>query len=195
MDLCPAQRTLNTLRLRLHAGDETTGVAVARFLARNQDHLRPWDPPAPEGYLSAALQSDRVRDGLAAFAAGTAFRYWLSLHDAPDEVVGSIHFSQVSRGAFHNAVLGYSLDAACQGQGLMHEALQAGIAEMFSLRVNLHRLQAAWRPENTRSGAVLARLGFRDEGLARDYLFINGAWRDHRISALTNPAFRPPSGW
>jgi ribosomal-protein-alanine N-acetyltransferase len=61
--------------------------------------------------------------------------------------------------------------------------------------VNLHRIQAAYRPENGRSAAVLERLGFRHEGLARDYLFIAGAWRDHCITALTNPRFAKPDGW
>jgi ribosomal-protein-alanine N-acetyltransferase len=71
----------------------------------------------------------------------------------------------------------------------MHEALQAGIAEMFSPQVNLHRLQAAHLPENLRSAAVLKRLGFEPEGLARRYLFINGQWRDHVLNALLNPRF------
>mgnify|MGYP006899156455 CR=1 FL=1 len=42
---------------------------------------------------------------------------------------------------------------------------------------------------------VLARLGFRMEGLARDYLFIDGAWREHQITALTNPGFSEPPDW
>ena len=37
----------------------------------------------------------------------------------------------------------------------MHEALVAAIAEVFSPRVNLHRVQAAYRPENVRSARVL----------------------------------------
>lgn len=45
------------------------------------------------------------------------------------------------------------------------------------------------RPENIRSVVLLQRLGFEDEGLAREYLFINGAWRDHRMFALRNEAF------
>ena len=51
------------------------------------------------------------------------------------------------------------------------------------------------QPENGRSLAVLARLGFADEGLARHYLYIDGAWRDHRLLAITNPAFMAPVGW
>jgi ribosomal-protein-alanine N-acetyltransferase len=42
-----------------------------------------------------------------------------------------------------------------------------------------------------RSARVLERLGFRHEGLARDYLFIDGDWRDHNLTALVNPDFDP----
>lgn len=195
MDLTPARRELTTPRLLLQAGDTDLAEAVADFHRRNRAHFAPWDPPTAEGFYTAAGQSERIRLGLKAFAEGYAFRYWLSLHDDPGRIVGSVHFSQVARGAFHNCVLGYALDAHCQGRGLMHEALSAGIEEMFSPRVNLHRIQAAYRPENTRSAAVLARLGFRPEGLARDYLFIDGAWRDHQLTALTNPGFNEPADW
>lgn len=43
-------------------------------------------------------------------------------------------------------------------------------------------------PANRRSGALLARLGFEQEGYARDYLMINGRWEDHVLTALLNPA-------
>ena len=51
---------------------------------------------------------------------------------------------------------------------------------------------ANYIPHNERSGRLLRRLGFMVEGYARDYLFINGAWRDHILTALTNPNPRPP---
>ncbi|MBQ0936172.1 GNAT family N-acetyltransferase [Ideonella paludis] len=193
--LSAAQPVLQTARLRLVGDDPHLGPAVADYVVRNRAHFAPWDPPAPPEFFSADGQAERVLQGVAAFARGEAFRYWLLPADAPERVIGSLHFSQMARGAFQNAMLGYALDQAAQGQGLMHEALQAGLAEMFSPRVNLHRIQAAWQPSNLRSGAVLQRLGFVQEGLCRDYLFINGAWRDHCISALLNPAFQKPPGW
>ena len=110
-------------------------------------------------------------------------------------MIGSLHFSHVARGAFQSAMLGYALDEAHVGQGLMNEAIVAGLEEMFSPRVNLHRVQAAYRPENVRSARVLERLGFRQEGLAPAYLYIDGAWRDHIITSLHNPAFIAPAGW
>ena len=81
----------------------------------------------------------------------------------------------------------YSLDAQAQGSGLMDEALQTMLAEMFGPNVHLHRIQAAVRPENLRSRKVLLRLGFEQEGFSRRYLHINGAWRDHEVFALLNP--------
>jgi ribosomal-protein-alanine N-acetyltransferase len=195
VDLTPARREITTERLLLQAGDAQLAEPLADFYRRNRRHFAPWDPPTPEGFYAASAQAERIRLGLKAFAEGLGFRYWLSPADDPQRVIGSVHFSQIARGAFHNGVLGYALDEHCQGRGLMHEALSAAIEEMFSPRVNLHRIQAAYRPENRRSAKVLARLGFRIEGLAKDYLFIDGAWRDHQITALTNPAFNEPSDW
>jgi [ribosomal protein S5]-alanine N-acetyltransferase len=50
--------------------------------------------------------------------------------------------------------------------------------------VELHRVEATVRPENVASLRVLAKLGFRDEGLLRRYLEVDGAWRDHQLLAL-----------
>jgi [ribosomal protein S5]-alanine N-acetyltransferase len=86
-------------------------------------------------------------------------------------------------------MLGYSIDAAHEGRGLMREALDAVLTDAFGPRVGLHRVQANVRPENTRSLALLERLGFEREGLAREYLFIDGAWRDHVMTALRAPGW------
>ncbi len=199
-----ARLEITTARLRLVAGDAGIAPAVCEFHRRNRLHFARWDPPTAESFYTLDAQALRVQQGLAAFHGDTAYRYWMidatraggaRLPTSDVDVIGSVHFSQVSRGAFQNAMLGYALDEAYVGQGLMTEALVAGLGEMFSPRVNLHRVQAAYRPENARSGSVLERLGFGFEGLARDYLFIDGAWRDHRIMSLRNPGFVTPDGW
>ena len=199
-----ARPELTTARLRLMAGDTDLAHAVCDYQRRYRRYFAPWDPPTAESFYTIEAQAQRVQQGLEAFRNDTSYRYWIidatraggaRLPCSDVEVIGSIHFSQVSRGAFQNAMLGYGLDERHTGRGLMTEALRAAIAEMFSPRVNLHRVQAAYRPENGRSAAVLERLGFRIEGLALDYLYIDGAWRDHRIAALGNPRFVQPDGW
>ena len=199
-----ARSEITTARLRLVAGDAGLAPAVSEFQRRNRQHFAPWDPPTADSFYTPEAQATRVSNGLSAFQNDAAYRYWLidatkaggaRLPSSDVEVIGSLHFSQVSRGAFQSAMLGYALDEAHVGQGLMTEAIVAGLGEMFSPRVNLHRVQAAYRPENLRSARVLERLGFRREGLAPDYLFIDGAWRDHVVTSLRNPAFIAPDGW
>lgn len=185
-----AAELIETPRLLLQASDPAMSRDALAFVARNQAHFAPWDPPTPAGFFTLRGQRDRLLRSRRLFAAGEAFRYWLRPTNDTTHIIGQVHVFSISRGAFHSAMLGYQLDQGLQGSGLMHEALQALVAEMFSGRVRLHRLQAAHLPENLRSAAVLARLGFQPEGMAKHYLYIGGAWRDHVITALLNPEFQ-----
>ena len=198
MEISPsetAQTLLLTARLRLVAPDESLAAALADFHERNRAHLAPWDPPADAAFFTEADQARRLHEGAAAFAAGTGYRWLLQPIGDSHRVIGSVNFSNIVRGAFQSCNLGYALDQAFEGQALMTEALRCAIAEVFSTRINLHRIQAAYRPENWRSAEVLKRLGFHDEGLCNDYLFIDGLWRVHRLVALLNRNFLLPDAW
>ena len=186
---------LLTARLRLVAAHVQHAAALADFHDRNRAHLAPWDPPTEPDFFTEAVQAQRLRDGAAAFAAGTGYRYLMQPIGDASRVIGTINFSNIMRGAFQSCSLGYALDQPCEGQALMTEALRCAIGEMFSAHINLHRIQAGFRPENWRSAEVLKRLGFADEGLATDYLFIDGAWRVHRLVALLNKSFVMPDAW
>jgi ribosomal-protein-alanine N-acetyltransferase len=83
-------------------------------------------------------------------------------------------------------VLGYSLDGAAQGKGLAREAVGAVVDYAFAT-LGLHRIEANYQPNNDRSGKLLRSLGFVVEGYARDFLFIDGGWRDHILTSRTNP--------
>jgi ribosomal-protein-alanine N-acetyltransferase len=105
-------------------------------------------------------------------------------------VVGTVSFTNIRRGPLQACELGYGLDFRYQGRGLMTEALRAACTYAFNA-MGLHRIQANHLPENLRSAAVLRRLGFVVEGYARDYLLINGHWRDHVLTALVAPKDMP----
>lgn len=184
-----APTELHSERLLLRAPTPALADAVLDYQLRNRAHFAPWDPPYPAGFFERAGTAERLLQGEQAFAAGAAWRYWICPVEAPTRVIGTVHFSQVARGPFQNAILGYSLDERAQGRGLMHEALLTAIAAAFGPDMRLHRIQAAVRPENRRSRAVLERLGFAREGFSPRYLFIAGAWRDHEVFALVNPAW------
>lgn len=185
---------LRTDRLVLRASDPAFAEAAADYYRRNREAHARWNPPQTDATFSVEGQRERLAGNAAAIAAGTLVGWWLFAREAPHRAIGQIHLSQIARGPFCNAMLGYSIDTEHEGRGLMREALEAVLADAFD-RVGLHRLQANVRPENLRSLALLDRLGFEREGLARDYLFIDGAWRDHVMTAKRAPrwpATRPP---
>jgi ribosomal-protein-alanine N-acetyltransferase len=43
---------------------------------------------------------------------------------------------------------------------------------------------ANYMSTNKRSGALLAKAGFVEKGFAKNYLCLNGTWRDHLMTAL-----------
>jgi ribosomal-protein-alanine N-acetyltransferase len=186
---------LLTERLALRASEPALAEACADYHRRTRAaHVR-WNPPQPDTMFTDDGQRERLASAAAAIAAGTQMAWWLFLRGAPARAVGHINLSQIARGPFCNAMLGYAIDPAHEGRGLMREALESVLADAFG-RLGLHRVQANARPENARSLALLTRLGFEREGLAREYLFIDGAWRDHVMTAKRAPGWpvdRPPS--
>ena len=184
---------ITTPQLVLRAAEPALAASVAEFYRRNREAHARWNPTLPEAMFTLDGQRERLAETAASIESGASIAWWLFAPDAPEHAIGLIHLSQIARRAFHNAMLAYAIDTAHEGRGLMAEALEAALADAFSPRVNLHRVQANVRPENSRSLALLARLKFEREGLAREYLFIDGAWRDHVMNARRNPHWLAPN--
>ncbi len=185
---------LTTERLTVRLARVGMQAALADFLKENfEGHLDRWSPPATASYFTEAFWRERLDMAVEEFRAGRSARFVLQARtgdgaiDAP--ILGTCNYTNVVRGPFLACNLGYQVARTCEGRGLMSEALRAANAFVFG-ELRLHRIMANYRPENERSARLLERLGFEREGLAREYLFIDGAWRDHVLTALTNPAFR-----
>ena len=184
----PKAPRLVTERLDIRLAAIEDAPSLARFFSENRAHFEPWDPPAPEARFTAAYWQPQIKRALDDWRLDRSLRLHLFRREIPDQVIGRVGFSQIARGPFQSCMLGYQIARDCEGQGLMYEALQAGIEFMFGSH-GLHRIQANYLPENLRSERLLERLGFQREGLARNYLFIAGGWRDHVLTALTDPSF------
>jgi len=100
------------------------------------------------------------------------------------EVAGTVSLSNVVRGPLRSANVGYWVDAKRNGRGLATRAVAAVVEHAFGT-LALHRLQAGTLVDNVASQRVLEKNGFECIGLARNYLHIGGAWRDHLLFQRT----------
>jgi [ribosomal protein S5]-alanine N-acetyltransferase len=185
---------LRTERLTLRLPEPALAPALRDYYLRNAEHFAPYCPRRPPGFHAAEAWRERAFVQRQASLAGYGLHLLLFRANGPaDEIIGDVNVTNVIRGVFQAAYLGYQLDRAHVGQGLMAEALTASIAHVFQ-HLNLHRLMANHVPSNERSGRLLRRLGFSVEGYARDYLLLDGVWKDHVLTALLNPQFRAEEG-
>jgi ribosomal-protein-alanine N-acetyltransferase len=182
---------LSTARLSLTLPAPTAARRIVAFVRKNREHFAPWDPPADPAVESVDYWARRLAVARRELKQGVSCRFIMFPLEAPEgEVVGMISLSNFVRGALQQATLGYKIGKRFEGRGLMREAIEAVVAYAFD-ELCLHRLSANYQPTNERSGAVLRRLGFTVDGYARDYLFVGGGWKDHVLTSLVNPSWRP----
>ncbi|MHC5011503.1 MAG: GNAT family N-acetyltransferase [Planctomycetota bacterium] len=181
---------IETDRLVLTLPPPAAAADVLAYFTRNREHLAPWDPPRPASFHTEAYWRSRLEQNRREYSAGRSMRL-LVLPRGRERIVGTCNFTGFERGAFLNCRLGYTIDAELEGGGFMAEALTAAIGHVFT-ELGFHRIEANYRPSNERSGRLLRRLGFEIVGFARDYLFIDGAWRDHVLTALIAPTVATP---
>ncbi len=97
---------------------------------------------------------------------------------------GQLTVGGITRGALHSGWIGYWVGRPFVGGGVATAALALGLDHALGPGA-LHRVDATVRPENEASRVVLERCGFRQEGLLKRYLHVDGAWRDHLLVART----------
>jgi ribosomal-protein-alanine N-acetyltransferase len=152
---------------------------------RNESWLLHWEPTSPHSWadrnsvtawpplLSALRRSGR---------AGTMLPF-VVLYGG--RLVGQLNVSNIVHGALRSCTVGYWVDSAVAGRGIVPTALALAIDHCFSA-VGLHRVEVDIRPENAASLRVVEKLGLRREGYYERFLDIDGGWRDHIAFAITS---------
>jgi ribosomal-protein-alanine N-acetyltransferase len=174
-------------RVALRAPRATDVPEARRLLRRNAEHLRPWSPVPPAGEDPSSLTeiSKAILRQRREWKRGDSFIFYVTEKDDDGgSIIGRVALTGITRGAFQNAYLGYFIDAEHQRRGLMTEAVSLATGFAFGA-AGLHRVQAAVMPSNEASLRVLAKVGFRREGVAERYLQIAGQWESHVLFAVT----------
>jgi ribosomal-protein-alanine N-acetyltransferase len=152
---------------------------------RNEEWLLVWEPRRQPGHPDVARDREafavrcHARERERQLGTGYGFGIFVD-----QQLVGEINLNAVQRGPFQNAYVGYWIDQAKAGKSYVPEAVVVLTRFAFE-ELRLHRLQIAIIPRNARSRRVMAKLGYREEGVALRYLEINGVWEDHCRYAIT----------
>jgi len=143
--------------------------------------LTPWEPTWPLDDLNRASFRRRLRRYGKDVRDDKAYPFFI-FRNLDNSLVGGMTLSNIRRGVTQACALGYWIGEPYQGQGLMTAAVGAICPYIFDV-LRLHRIEAACLPHNEPSRRLLVTAGFNEEGYAREYLRINGAWRDHILFA------------
>jgi [ribosomal protein S5]-alanine N-acetyltransferase len=164
--------------------DPRDATTQLRLRLANRGHTGPWDPIRDESFYTEAGQRLELDLDQRSWAAGNAYAFAVLEVDAGDRLIGRVALSNVVRGPWQNATLGYWIDEGSGGRGHATRAVRLALQFAFE-HAGLHRVQPAIIPRNVRSVRVAEKVGFRLEGRALRYLKINGVWEDHDVYALT----------
>lgn len=161
-------------RVRLRHPVREDAEAFLTMVRESRRLHRPWVHP-PGDLQAFQAYVDR--------ASSERFRGLLILHRHDGGIVGVANLSEIVHGVFRCAYLGYYANARYAGRGLMQEGIALVLRYAFR-SLKLHRIEANVQPENSRSLALVRRLGFQKEGYSPRYLKVGGQWRDHERWAL-----------
>lgn len=146
-------------------------------------HLTAWEPDWRAKEMTPSAYRRRIRVYWRDMEAGNSLTLIVE-RESDEELLGGVTLSNIRMGASRSGVLGYWIGFPHIRRGYGRAAALGMLAHAFGA-MGLNRVEAACQPENAASIALLESVGFTREGLARQYLRINGAWRDHLLYAIT----------
>lgn len=168
---------LNTKRLVLRNLTPEYTQEMLDYYIKNENHLKQFEPTRDSSFYTYEGQKEILTESFRQFIDGTS----LDLGIFKDEkLIGKIKLSNIVYGILRSAFVGYSIDKDHQGKGYMKEVLRKVCSYAFE-EMGLHRVEASTLLENERSQGVLKACNFEELGISKNYLYINGEWRDHKI--------------
>jgi RimJ/RimL family protein N-acetyltransferase len=183
--LGPAYR-IETRRLVLRCWNPADAPLLKAAVEASLEHLRPWMPWAREESTELDTQAELLRGFRANFDLGQDFIYAIFDRDEANVLGGTgLH---LRRGPDAREI-GYWIHVDHTGLGLATEAAAALTRVAFEVD-DVSRVEIRCDPDNVRSAAVPAKLGFTHEAtLRRTEVGADGSPRDSMVWTLLAEEF------
>lgn len=167
--------TLSGKNVQLKILTPENSQEILNYYLKNKDHLSPYEPTREDEFYTLKFQRDILIESYKQYLNGEAVNFGIYKNDS---LIGKVQLSNIVLGIFRSCFVGYSMDEDEQGKGYMKEALRL-VTEYGFDEFNLHRIEASALVDNKKSQSVLKACNFKELGINKNYLFINGKWRDH----------------
>ena len=156
--------------------------AMLDYYIRNKDFLQAFEPCREKSFYTLEVQRRILIESYSQYLNGTDLAFGIYKDNM---LIGKIKLSNIIMGVLKSCNIGYSLDKDYEDRGYMKEAVRLVIQYAFN-EMGLHRIEASTLLDNVKSQRVLLANGFKELGINKDYLLINGAWRDHKTFYIIN---------
>ena len=148
----------------------------------SKNFLSPWEPKWDASSCSRRAFMRYLKNS--SYLANIDRSYsFLIFKEEDKDLVGGINVFNVRRGVSQSSSIGYWIGKRYSRKGYMFEALSILLPSLF-VDLRLHRIEAAVLTHNKPSRNLLEKIGFKQEGICRSYLKIDGKWQDHIMYSL-----------
>jgi [ribosomal protein S5]-alanine N-acetyltransferase len=162
--------------------------ALAKLLLDNKYFWSTHEPLHRDDFYTEEAQYRKILESIQLLQSNREFSF--GIYDVNSEqLIGHISLYSIKRLPYSSGFVGYSLDKEFVGRGIATEAVNLVLQFAF-YTLNLHRVEAYVAPQNIASVRVLEKSGFKQEGLLRELLFINGVWVDHYMYAMLQSEYK-----
>lgn len=179
-----------TDRLLLKILKPSDASKVLNFYLRDKELFETYEPDRMDQFYTEKFQQTSLRFEYNAAIKMESIRFYVFLKEAPDTIIGTVCIHNIARINYGSCEIGYKFSSAVHHKGYATEAL-CRILNIIFHELTLHRVMAWVYPDNVASRRLLTRLGFFQDGLCRDYLYLHGEWRDHFQYSLLSTDWTP----
>lgn len=166
--------------------EEDAGV-FTNVLKANKKYWTVFEPRQDPGFYTVSTQREKIRESIYQMRNRREYNFGI-FDNVTGNLIGHISLYNVKRLPFSSAFIGYSIDEKETGRGIGTEGVKLVTRFAFE-KVGLHRIEAYVSPRNKGSIAVLEKSGYKQEGMLRKVLYINGVWEDHYLYAILENDF------
>lgn len=167
-----------TERLILNIEPSDSAEQILSFYLNNKRDFEKVEPTRPINFYTVSYHRLTLDMEKSEFLSKKHLRYYIYKKENPEEIVGTVCFSNIRRAPFYSATLGYKIDKQFRRQGIAKEAISFCLDKMKQ-EYGLHRIECRVLPDNIASISLLNSLGFFEEGIEREGVEIDGTLRDH----------------